>query len=196
MLPILPFLVAVAPAWHASASAEGRRHRPRSSNWSSSAQARGSGVARAKAPPGQQPATPTCGRQDEGQRRPRLPPLARRHPGHLAAIRDKAARRSRANSRGSAARRSRDPATRACGGSCCSPSACWCSATASSRLYWTMTRGWRKHVLAMPLDTVEQRLAVVGLRLGYNLLWLLELRCWAAWARCCCSTGRPCSRPS
>jgi small-conductance mechanosensitive channel len=38
--------------------------------------------------------------------------------------------------------------------------------------YWTATRGWRKQVLAMPLDTVEQRLAVVGLRFGYNLLWL------------------------
>ena len=40
------------------------------------------------------------------------------------------------------------------------------------KAYWTATRGWRKHVLAMPHDTVNQRLAVVGLRLGYNLLWL------------------------
>ena len=42
------------------------------------------------------------------------------------------------------------------------------------QLYWMVTRGWRKQVLAMPLDTVEQRLSVVGLRLGYNLLWLLS----------------------
>ena len=42
------------------------------------------------------------------------------------------------------------------------------------RLYWTMTRGWRKQVLAMPLETVQQRLSVVGFRLGYNLLWLLS----------------------
>ena len=40
------------------------------------------------------------------------------------------------------------------------------------KAYWTLTRRWRKHVLAMPLDTVNQRLAVVSLRLGYNLLWL------------------------
>ena len=36
------------------------------------------------------------------------------------------------------------------------------------------TRGWRKQVLAMPLDTVEQRLSVVGLRLGYKLLWMIS----------------------
>ena len=42
------------------------------------------------------------------------------------------------------------------------------------RAYWTMTRGWRKQVLAMPLETVQQRLSVVGFRLGYNLLWLLS----------------------
>ena len=42
------------------------------------------------------------------------------------------------------------------------------------KLYWTMTRGWRKHVLAMPLDTVQQRLSVVGLRFSYNVLWLLS----------------------
>jgi hypothetical protein len=35
-----------------------------------------------------------------------------------------------------------------------------------------MTRGWRKHVLAMPLATVQQRLSVVGLRFAYNVLWL------------------------
>jgi moderate conductance mechanosensitive channel len=40
--------------------------------------------------------------------------------------------------------------------------------------YWTTTRGWRKHVLASPLDTVEHRLKVVGQRLAYNLLWLLS----------------------
>ncbi|MGE3741325.1 MAG: mechanosensitive ion channel domain-containing protein [Geminicoccaceae bacterium] len=40
------------------------------------------------------------------------------------------------------------------------------------KAYWALTRSWRKHVLAMPHDTVNQRLAVVGLRLGYNLLWL------------------------
>ena len=42
------------------------------------------------------------------------------------------------------------------------------------RLYWSMTRGWRKQVLALPLETVQQRLSVVALRLGYNLLWLLS----------------------
>ena len=42
------------------------------------------------------------------------------------------------------------------------------------RLYWAGTRGWRKAVLAMPLDTVRQRLTVVGLRLGYNLLWIIS----------------------
>ena len=42
------------------------------------------------------------------------------------------------------------------------------------RLYWTMTRGWRKHVMAMPLDTVQQRLSVVALRFGYYVLWLLS----------------------
>jgi moderate conductance mechanosensitive channel len=40
------------------------------------------------------------------------------------------------------------------------------------KAYWTMTRGWRKHVLAMPLATVRQRLSVVGLRFAYNVLWL------------------------
>ncbi len=45
---------------------------------------------------------------------------------------------------------------------------------AASRLYWSGTRGWRKHVLAIPLDTVENRLKVVGQRLAYNLLWLLS----------------------
>ncbi len=40
------------------------------------------------------------------------------------------------------------------------------------RLFWMVTRGWRKQVLTMPLDTVQQRLAVVGLRLGYQLLWI------------------------
>ena len=40
--------------------------------------------------------------------------------------------------------------------------------------YWSGTRGWRKHVLAIPLDTVENRLKVVGQRLAYNLLWLLS----------------------
>jgi small-conductance mechanosensitive channel len=40
------------------------------------------------------------------------------------------------------------------------------------KLFWTMTRGWRKHVLAMPMETVQQRLSVVGLRFGYNVLWL------------------------
>ena len=38
--------------------------------------------------------------------------------------------------------------------------------------FWTSTRGWRKQVLAMPLDTVQQRLSVVGQRLAYNLFWL------------------------
>ena len=42
------------------------------------------------------------------------------------------------------------------------------------RLFWSGTRGWRKHVIAMPLDTVRQRLTVVGLRFGYNLLWLFS----------------------
>jgi moderate conductance mechanosensitive channel len=42
------------------------------------------------------------------------------------------------------------------------------------KLYWTFTRGWRKHVLAMPLGTVRQRLAVVGLRFAYNVLWLIS----------------------
>jgi small-conductance mechanosensitive channel len=40
--------------------------------------------------------------------------------------------------------------------------------------YWSGTRGWRKHVLAIPLDTVGNRLKVVGQRLAYNLLWLLS----------------------
>ena len=40
--------------------------------------------------------------------------------------------------------------------------------------YWSGTRGWRKHVLAIPLDTVGNRLKVVGQRLIYNLLWLLS----------------------
>ena len=44
----------------------------------------------------------------------------------------------------------------------------------SQQAYWSGTRGWRKHVLAMPLDTVEHRLKVVGQRLAYNLLWLLS----------------------
>ena len=42
------------------------------------------------------------------------------------------------------------------------------------KAYWTMTRGWRKHVLAMPLATVQQRLSVVGLRFAYNILWLIS----------------------
>ena len=42
------------------------------------------------------------------------------------------------------------------------------------KLYWTITRGWRKHVMAMPLDTVRQRLSVVALRFGYYVLWLLS----------------------
>ncbi len=40
--------------------------------------------------------------------------------------------------------------------------------------YWSGTRAWRKHVLAIPLDTVGNRLKVVGQRLAYNLLWLLS----------------------
>ena len=40
--------------------------------------------------------------------------------------------------------------------------------------YWSGTRGWRKHVLAIPLDTVENRLKVVGQRLAYNILWLFS----------------------
>ena len=40
------------------------------------------------------------------------------------------------------------------------------------KAYWTMTRGWRKYVLAMPLATVQQRLSVVELRFAYNVLWL------------------------
>ena len=42
------------------------------------------------------------------------------------------------------------------------------------QVYWMATRGWRKRVLAIPLDTVAQRLDVVGQRLAYNLLWLLS----------------------
>ena len=42
------------------------------------------------------------------------------------------------------------------------------------QVYWSGTRAWRKHVLAIPLDTVENRLKVVGQRLAYNLLWLLS----------------------
>ena len=42
------------------------------------------------------------------------------------------------------------------------------------KLYWTTTRGWRKQVLAMPFETVRQRLTVVGLRFAYNMLWLLS----------------------
>ena len=42
------------------------------------------------------------------------------------------------------------------------------------QLYWMGTRGWRKRVLATPLETVAQRLDVVGQRLAYNLLWLLS----------------------
>ena len=40
--------------------------------------------------------------------------------------------------------------------------------------YWSGTRAWRKHVLGIPLDTVGNRLKVVGQRLAYNLLWLLS----------------------
>jgi moderate conductance mechanosensitive channel len=42
------------------------------------------------------------------------------------------------------------------------------------QLFWVGTRGWRKRVLATPLDTVTARLDVVGQRLAYNLLWLLS----------------------
>jgi small-conductance mechanosensitive channel len=40
--------------------------------------------------------------------------------------------------------------------------------------YWSGTRAWRKHVLGIPLDSVGNRLKVVGQRLAYNLLWLLS----------------------
>ena len=40
--------------------------------------------------------------------------------------------------------------------------------------YWSGTRAWRKHVLAIPLDSVGNRLKVVGQRLSYNLLWLVS----------------------
>ena len=42
------------------------------------------------------------------------------------------------------------------------------------QVYWSTTRIWRKRVLASPLDTVAERLKVVGQRLAYNLLWLLS----------------------
>ena len=42
------------------------------------------------------------------------------------------------------------------------------------QVYWSTTRIWRKRALASPLDTVAERLKVVGQRLAYNLLWLLS----------------------
>jgi small-conductance mechanosensitive channel len=42
------------------------------------------------------------------------------------------------------------------------------------KLFWTTTSGWRKHVLAMPFETVQQRLSVMGLRFAYDVLWLVS----------------------
>ncbi|MFO1046774.1 MAG: mechanosensitive ion channel family protein [Geminicoccaceae bacterium] len=39
------------------------------------------------------------------------------------------------------------------------------------RLYWRATTGFRRRLIAMPLETVQERLRAVALRLGFGLAW-------------------------